>query len=595
MAKNAGSGDQPAVQQIAVKVGTANLSDELMDVLLYAEVESSMGLPDMVIMRFLDDDLKWMDDATFEPGKALEVEFGDADDNLVNVFKGEITAIEPEFTPDASATLTIRGYDKRHRLNRGSNVQAFVNQKDSDVVSTITSSSGLSATATATSTVHEHFFQSNATNLSFLNALANTNGYEVSVEGTSLKFRPPKGDRGELTLQWQNNRGLRSFRPRLSVAEQVDEVTVRGWDPKKKEAIIGSAKSSTTHPSINVGGSGGAVAKSKIAAASQVVVDRPVVSQKEAEAVAQGILDSINARFVQADGVAYGNPNLLAGMKVKLEKLGNRFSGTYVVTAARHIYQRGEVYETEFSVAGTRPELMSDLVNGHGSYADAGVDNRNYGVTVGVVTNNLDPDNMGRVKLKFPALMGDVESCWARLASPGAGKERGMQFVPEVNDEVLVAFEHGHIDYPYVIGGLWNGKEKTPQQPPSDNGKVEQRIIKTREGHLIRFNDKSGEQKIEIIDAQTNTSIILDTQNKTIKIDSKDKITVTATGDISVEGQNVTVKAKGNMNLEATGNMTIKGAAVTMEATGALSVKGKVGTVEASTAMAVKGNPLALN
>ena len=95
----------------------------------------------------------------------------------------------------------------------------------------------------------------------------------------------------------------------------------------------------------------------------------------------------------------------------------------------------------------------------------AGINDRFYGVVVGIVTNNQDPDNMHRVKVRFPWLNQDHESNWARVATSMAGNGRGAYFLPEVDDEVLVAFEHGLIDQPYVIGSLWNGKDQSLLNP----------------------------------------------------------------------------------------------------------------------------------
>ena len=100
---------------------------------------------------------------------------------------------------------------------------------------------------------------------------------------------------------------------------------------------------------------------------------------------------------------------------------------------------------------------------------------RYYGVVVGIVTNNQDPNNMARVRVKFPWLSDDNESWWARMAVPMAGSGRGSYFLPEVDDEVLVAFEHGDVRSPYIVGGLWNGKDS----PPANNsdGKNNIRVI----------------------------------------------------------------------------------------------------------------------
>src|SRR5262245_16193614 len=123
---------------------------------------------------------------------------------------------------------------------------------------------------------------------------------------------------------------------------------------------------------------------------------------------------------------------------------------------------------------------------------------RIYGVVSGIVTNNQDPDKLGRVKVRFPWLSESDESWWARVATPMAGKDRGAYFLPEVDDEVLVAFEHGQVDHPFVIGCLWNGKDDAPES--NADGENNHRTIKSRSGHVLRFNDKSGSETIEIID-----------------------------------------------------------------------------------------------
>jgi uncharacterized protein involved in type VI secretion and phage assembly len=89
-------------------------------------------------------------------------------------------------------------------------------------------------------------------------------------------------------------------------------------------------------------------------------------------------------------------------------------------------------------------------------------DGRITGVVIGIVTNNKDPDGLGRVKLRFPWLSGSTESDWARVATPMAGNGRGLYFLPEVDDEVLVLFERGDVRFPFVIGALWNGKDQAP-------------------------------------------------------------------------------------------------------------------------------------
>lgn len=212
-------------------------------------------------------------------------------------------------------------------------------------------------------------------------------------------------------------------------------------------------------------------------------------------------------------------------------------------------------------------------MNGFDLLIDAGINGRRssgiQGVVIGIVTNNEDPDGMGRVKVKFPWLSDADESNWARIATPMAGAERGIYFLPEVDDEVLVAFEHGDVRLPYVIGALWNGQDA----PPEDNadGSNNIRVIKSRSGHIIRLNDEDGREKIEIIDKSEKNSIVIDTAENTIAITTDKDITFSATqGTIKLEAQNIEItssaetkiEAGSEMGVEAAATMNIKGATV---------------------------------
>jgi uncharacterized protein involved in type VI secretion and phage assembly len=113
---------------------------------------------------------------------------------------------------------------------------------------------------------------------------------------------------------------------------------------------------------------------------------------------------------------------------------------------------------------------LLELLNIGGGQHD---DGRITGVVIGIVTNNQDPDRLGRVKVRFPWLSGGTESHWARVATPMAGNGRGLYFLPEVDDEVLVLFERGDVRFPFVIGALWNGKDQARMRCESSSRKVD--------------------------------------------------------------------------------------------------------------------------
>jgi uncharacterized protein involved in type VI secretion and phage assembly len=210
-------------------------------------------------------------------------------------------------------------------------------------------------------------------------------------------------------------------------------------------------------------------------------------------------------------------------------------------------------------------DSLFNLLTSH----DSENSNRIAGVVTGVITNNQDPEGLGRVKVRFPWLSDSDESWWARVAAPMAGKERGLYFLPEVDDEVLVAFEQGDLRFPYVLGGLWNDPNKPPET--NDDGKNNKRTIKSRSGMIIRLDDTEGSEKLEISDKNNKNSIVIDVANNTI--------TITADADISIESKNgklklsgkgieltsqaeVKVEAQSTMDLKASGSLKVKGATV---------------------------------
>jgi uncharacterized protein involved in type VI secretion and phage assembly len=188
---------------------------------------------------------------------------------------------------------------------------------------------------------------------------------------------------------------------------------------------------------------------------------------------------------------------------------------------------------------------------------------RIYGVVMGLVTNNQDPDGMGRVRVKFPWLSDDHESWWARVATPMAGPNRGIYFLPEVDDEVLVAFEHGDLRFPYVIGSLWNGKDAPPET--NDDGKNNLRLIHSRSGHLIRLDDTDGDEKIEIIDKTGNNSVTIKSSDNSVTIACTGRLRLQASQGIEINSDaDIKIQANTTMDLEASAPMTIKGATVSI-------------------------------
>ena len=201
---------------------------------------------------------------------------------------------------------------------------------------------------------------------------------------------------------------------------------------------------------------------------------------------------------------------------------------------------------------------------------------RENGIMIGVVADLDDPERLGRVRVTFPYLE-DQQSYWARLVVPIAGKDRGVFYRPEVGDEVVVVFEQGDPRRPYIMGGVWNQQDP----PPADDGNPTQnnwRFIKSRSGHIFKFDDTQGAEKIEIIDKNETHKVIIDSANQKIQVicDVGDVEVTASAGDVKVQALNIEVKGDVSVKVEAPTIDITAQAQATIDGGGMLTLKGGI-------------------
>ncbi|MEB3884691.1 VgrG-related protein [Lyngbya sp. CCY1209] len=480
----------------------------LINDLIQISVEESLHLPGMFTLVInnpfvpVDDESEtWQHDPLLQIGKKVKIGFQGSTtdspefdrDRQDYIIEGEITAIETHFTSDTRAPIVVRGYDISHRLHRGRYNRSFQDYTDSDIVAKIAREVGIDrGTIDPSEEKKAYIFQENQTNMEFLRERAARIGFELFVQDGKLFFRKPRaGD--ILKLKWLTD--FETFRVRVTSAEQVKSVEVHGWDYHRKQPIVSVADRDETitrvegnspRPSPN-GGFTAPNFGSNCPPPKLIVVDKPVSSPKEADRMAQALYDELGGEFIQADSQAPGNPQIRVGKVVELTDMG-RYGGRYYITETRHLYQEGR-YTTEFAVRGLRGGSIFHTLSPQTALKPGQTH------LVGIVTHNDDPEGLGRVRVKFPTLTPEPDgsahaSAWARVVGVGAGPDRGFYCLPEINDEVLVAFEHGDIHRPYVIGGVWNGQDKPPdgvEETISRTGKVRLRSFATPAGHQIQF------------------------------------------------------------------------------------------------------------
>lgn len=585
----------------------ATLSDAIEEII----VDSSMRVPQMCTITLHEDNPALTLIDRFKIGDPIQVKVG-TDGSGDTLFTGEITGLEPNFSRGGKASLLIQAYDKSYRLHRGKKSRTFLGQTDLEIIRAMLGEAKveIGAVRLPITVSHQFMIQYNQTNMEWLLMRAEQLGCQVYVADGKLYFMPADWKEGLATeLTWGDT--LLSFRPRVAAVHQPQDVTVHSWDQIQKKEIVSKVTPVSGLKSAPTNQPGGSFAKSAFKDEAPVhIVNMPVQDTNAAKAIATGYISDLDSSFTQAEGVAFGNAKIVVGAPVKInirEAAQSAYSGEYVVSAVRHIYRRTGRWETHFSVNGRRPNRLTHLLDGGNDREFYG--NRFNGVVPAIVTNFQDPNNLGRIKVKYPWLIDvkgqPVESDWLRIAAPAAGKNRGFYYIPEVDDEVLIAFEHGDPNRPYMIGTLWNQKDPPPKptNQVNDGSNITQRIIKSRSGHIIVLDDTSGQEQILIQDKSTKNEIIIDTKTNSISILAQQDINIEAGGNINIKAKGMInaestmdtkIKAGANYSMQATAKAEMKAAIMNLESQGMLTAKGLTTEVSASTMATLKGSAMVI-
>ena len=567
---------QDFTNQLLVDIGGQRLAPDVAALLIEGVVDDSRTSPDLFSLRFRDPANVVVEKARAEIGAAVTLTVASNESRTpLPLLVGEITALEKE--ADGTGTFTVvRGLDKSHRLLRGRRVASFRAMTAADVVQRVAKNAGIElGQVDPTSTVFEQVSQGNATDWEFLRTLAADVGVELSVDSGRLEFRKPTragdapaGQEGaaQSALVLEVGRNVLRLRAVVTSAEQVPSVEVRGWDDTQKRAVIGTADAVTTV--AEVGAKPADLAK-RFGAPVLVAAHTPYATQTEVDAAAKALAEQVAGGFAELEAVIRGNPKVRAGTAVSLAGAGKPFDGKYTVTATRHVFEPDTGYTTWVTVSGFQDRTLYGLVAGTSD--GGGKASGSLGVVVAQVSDNRDPEDRGRVRLTFPWLSDDYVTDWARTVQPGAGDQRGALVVPEVGDEVLVAFEHGSFQRPYVIGGLHNGEdlpaEGTVPLVDKGSGAVNRRTIVSRTGHALEMVEAAnGPQGVRLLTGDGKLTLDLD-QTKT-------RITVHSDGSVTIE-------AKDGVTIDAgMGSLRLTGQDIALSARSGVKVDGGVGDVK---------------
>ncbi len=534
------------------------------------EVDEREGLPHMLTLVLRDTDRDVVDRAGLSIGCRVEVHAGPLGaSSTERLVCAEVLALEADYSERAS-TVTARGYDVSHRLHRQPRTRSWVDVTAADVVRRVAEDAGLDVgRVDDPGVVHEHLTQLERTDWDFVTALARDLGRVLRVAGEQVELVPREqataapepgdlsADRpGQLVL----GATVESVEARVTAAELPGTVEVRGWSAETKEPVVGSAP--VAAPGVDIGPDPARLADGSTV---RVVSDRAVATQQEADALATALAEEAGSTFARARVACQGDPALHAGRPVSLGLVGPVFSGRWTVTAALHTFD-ADGYRTTLDLGASPPHARpAPRREARGAAVQ--------GPVPGVVTDVADPEARARVRVGLPWLSDEYVSDWARVVFPGAGPDRGLVAVPEVDDEVLVDFEQGDVRRPYVLGGLHNGVDVPPLEggdADENAGEIRRRGLVSRSGHRVVLEDDTAAPGIHLVTGQENVRMLLDDDTTHLTIEAKGDVSVTAGGTATVSGRSVRVTGDQEVALEAP--------TISVEAGGRLSLRG--GTVE---------------
>ena len=340
------------VPEVELRINGNKLSLNAVADLISVNVLEDVSAAGMCTFSLLSWDNKemriiWIDDDQFKEGNTVEIDMGYRD-NMKTLFKGEITGLEPDFPNDQSPTLTVTGYDRRHRLMGRRKTHTFLKMKDSEIAEQIAGNWSLTPQVEGTPVTLDYVLQCNQTDFEFLQERARRIGFEMVVGDSTLHFRPRKNE-GSPLLTLSRDVELLDFSARMTTMGQVEDVFVQGWNAKDKKAVVARSK---TGDERQMGGSasGPAATRRAFSGTGGATVDTPVLSQAEADQLAKGWFGERALTYIEGQGTCIGEPELRAGTLVQIDALGKRFSGSYYVTSTEHVYRPNGGYRTMFNV-----------------------------------------------------------------------------------------------------------------------------------------------------------------------------------------------------------------------------------------------------
>lgn len=525
----------PYAPRFEIRISGLTLTANVTNLTSSLTVETNLDLAGTFSIALHNPDNSLLDSALFDLGKTVEIHLGYGND-LEPAFLGEITSIAPSFPTDGAPAVRVSGYDKSYKMRRNQpepTEYKFVN--DSAVAARIAIENGLIPIVDPTPGVHKKLIQAES-DMAFLKSRAERYFMDVYVEWDRLHFQFPRPQTAAHILEWGRN--LSSFSPTISSAGLASIQFIRGYNQELAQTIAGIALALDFDPT-NLQERLGSSAMDLLASlVRKGIRHNKVDNPLDAAVVAKSMLANLLEGMYEGTGTCIGIPGLTAGNYIAIRGVGKRFSGTYRTRRVTHRID-GSGFHTEFEITQRGHASLMSLLRKH--IAEEPSPNKAeqfFGVWVATVVDNneimdVPPETpMGRVKVSYPGLSKTITSGWAPCARPMGGKNMGFYALPEPGEQVLIAFEEGDLARPYVLGSLANALALPPDT--NSDGQNNKRIIKSRAGHTITFDDTLDVGKL-VIEDKHGSSIVMDSTDGSITISAHSNLKLVAKTTVSLE------------------------------------------------------------
>ena len=582
-------------------------------------LEASTFLPRMCEIEFLESP-QYIGKYTyslFAPGDDVAV-FAYASGNLTGdvVFKGTVTGIEMISDEGSGVRTVFRCHDGAAAMLGGTKTKMWKQKTYAEVVKEIAGKNGLNpllgSAIESSSATHETVVQLNETDWDFICRLAREIGYvcfvEVYTQLTLSKTRlfwgkVPKASRGTSSptrpkgFEVGDGRVL-SLRAMVSGLGLVSNVQAAGWDAKQDTtALTAASTSGSASDSVNVRRNPSSFQVNT--AGVKTSMDRMASSTAEAKGLAKGLAKRVASAAADIELIVRGHPAAKLNQPIYLDD-ALFLEGKYIVSAVTHDFGGESGFITTIYCTGIEDRSLGGL---SGEVAQRPTLD---GVYPAIVNSIEDPQGKGRVNLTLPWLSAKYITGWAPILQMGAGQSTGWQSLPAPKSEVLVAFQNGQLENPYVLGGFFGSS--TGKVKPADlmkSGSPVKQVFTTKSGHQLIFDDEGDDSGITIRtkNGQTCSIVMSDKKGISIITNGEGDVHVSTDGNVNVDAKKnakvvaneVSVESKGAVKVDAAAALNLTGSSITVDATSSATIKGASVNVEATGSLTLKGAVVNVN